>query len=451
MNTLTVQPSRSPLDGEVIVPGDKSISHRAVMFGALAGGRVRVTGLGDGADNKGTARAFRQLGVAIAPDAGALAIDGVGLRGLRAPAGALDCGNSGTTIRLLVGLLGAQPFEVVMTGDESLRRRPMRRVTDPVSRMGARFEGAAGAKPGELYPPLRSLGAAGGVHGIDYTLPVASAQIKSAVLLAAMYGDGPTAVREPGPSRDHTERMLRYLGCPVRAGADAGPGVTVLDPTGWDGALAARPIAVPGDPSSAAFLVVAALVAGARRVVVRGVCVNDTRTGFLDVLAAMGARVALEARDDSGAEPVADLVVEGAAAGLRAVEVAGDVVVRAIDELPILAVAAARADGVTWFRDAAELRVKESDRIATTAAMLRAFGVEVEERPDAFAVHGVPDRPLAAGEVDAAGDHRIAMAGAVAALVADAPSRITDAANVATSFPGFVRAMNELGAILESY
>jgi 3-phosphoshikimate 1-carboxyvinyltransferase len=427
------------------VPGDKSISHRAVIFGALASGRVEVSGLGDGADNRGTARAFAAMGVAIDARAGGLGIAGVGLDGLRAPATALDVGNSGTTIRLLSGLLCAQPFGAALTGDDSLQRRPMRRVIDPLARMGAVIDGTPGARPGELYPPLRIAPAPGGLRGIDYALPIASAQVKSALLLAGLYAAGPTRLVEPGPSRDHTERMLAYLGAPVRS--EPG-GVTVLDPRDWDRRLAARPFDVPGDPSSAAFLVAAALVAGAAEVRVLRVCVNPTRVGFIDALLAMGVVVELANRAEAGGEPVADLVVRGPSPALRAAELGGDLVVRCIDEIPVLAVVAAMGEGTTWFRDAAELRVKESDRIATTAAMLRAFGVEAIERADALGVVGRGGARLLPARVDAVGDHRIAMSAAIAALAATGETVIDDVACVATSYPAFVADLTALGAEL---
>ncbi len=445
VSTYLVKPAAGPLGGTVSVPGDKSLSHRAVIFGSLASGQVRVRGLGDGADNRGTARAMAALGVPMAAAEGGLLIDGVGVRGLRAPATTLDCGNSGTAMRLLIGLLAAQPFASELTGDESLRGRPMRRVIDPLAAMGAVITGLPGKRAGDVYPPLR-LAPAGGLRGLDYALPMASAQVKSAILLAALYAEGATQLVEPGPSRDHTERMLRYLGAPVVS--EAG-GRTSFDPGAWDGSLAARPLDIPGDPSSAAFLVAAALVAGSRdEVRVRGVCVNETRTGFLDALAAMGADVALEDAGEACGEPIADLVVRGPRRGVAGTEVGGELLVRCLDEVPVLAVVAAMGEGTTWFRDAAELRVKESDRIATTAAMLRAFGVEVIEEPEAFAVVGRAGAPLAAAHVDAAGDHRIAMAAAVAALAADGDTRIDDVDNVATSYPGFPAAMASLGAEL---
>jgi len=435
-----VQPASGPLSGTVAAPGDKSLGHRAVSFGSLCNGAVEVRGLGSGADNRGTARAMAQMGVPMRESGGALVIDGVGLRGLSAPSGSVDCGNSGTTMRLLCGLLAAQSFESVLVGDASLSKRPMRRVVDPLHRMGAHIDGERA--PLSIHPPPS------GLRGIDYALPVASAQIKSALLIAALYADGATRVAEPGPSRDHTERMLRYLGVPVISEADR---VTVLDPISFAGELEAAPIEVPGDPSSAAFVVAAALLVGARDVRVGRVCVNPTRTGFLDALSAMGAQVVLDRREESCGEQVSDLVVSSSApALLGSTTIGGDLIVRSIDEVPILAVLAATADGATWFRDAGELRVKESDRIATTAAMLRAFGVEVDEEQDAFCVHGRAGAPLSAGHVDAAGDHRIAMAATVAALIADGPSRIDDVANVATSFPGFVEAMGSLGASIEA-
>ena len=284
----------------------------------------------------------------------------------------------------------------------------------------------------------------GALKGIDYTSPVASAQVKSAILLAGLYAEGATTVREPGSSRDHTERMLTYLGAPLTVPE---PHTVVLDPSGWTTGLAAKPIVVPADPSSAAFILIAALVAGVERVSVPSTCINPTRTGFLDAIGAMHGLVEREMMNNDGSEPIANLVISrGAGDALRATHVGGDLTVRSIDELPILAVLAAFADGETTFADAAELRVKESDRIATTCAMLRQFGVDCEEKPDGLIVSGQRDRTLTAARVDAAGDHRIAMAGAVAALRADGPSRIDDVANVDTSFPGFAQLMQSIGA-----
>jgi 3-phosphoshikimate 1-carboxyvinyltransferase len=442
---LIVEPATHPLSGTIAVPGDKSIGHRALLFSLLSATPVRVLGLGDGADNGRSARAVTQLGGTITRDGAALVIRGTGLAAMRAPAAAIDCGNSGTTIRLLCGLLAGQRFATTVFGDESLSRRPMRRVVEPLAAMGAVIAGtSAGAGAHDLVPPLTIGPAPGPLTAIDYALPMASAQVKSAILLAGLSADGVTAVTEPGPTRDHTERMLAYLGAPLTtAGRRA-----VVDTRGWDRRLAGDGFEVPGDPSSSAFLVAAALLAGAREVRLPGICVNPTRTGFLDAIAAMGGSVAQIDPRDAGPEPVADLVVRGPAHGLHATEIAGDLAVRAIDELPVLAVLAARARGTTTVRDAGELRVKESDRIATTCTMLRAFGIACEPRPDGFVVEGRPDRPLTAARVAADGDHRIAMAAAVAALVADGPSQIDDADNVATSYPGFVAALRQLGATI---
>lgn len=440
---LTVEPALRPLSGTIAIPGDKSIGHRALLFSLLSATPVRVRGLGDGADNGRSARAITALGATIARDGAALVIRGTGLDGMSAPGAAIDCGNSGTTIRLLCGLLAGQRFQTTLFGDESLSRRPMRRVIEPLAKMGATITG-----DGEIdaTPPLTIGAAAGPLRAIDYALPMASAQVKTAILLAGLYADGATAVTEPGPSRDHSERMLAYLGAPL---ASAGTR-TVIDTRGWDRRLAGEGFEVPADPSSSAFLVAAALLAGAGEVRLPGVCVNPTRTGFLDAIAAMGGVVTQEAPRGDGPEPVADLVVRGAAPQLRATEIAGDLAVRAIDELPILAVLAARARGTTTVRNAEELRVKESDRIATTCAMLRAFGVACEPRPDGFVIEGDPDRPLRAARVEADGDHRIAMAAAVAALVAEGSSQIDDADNVATSYPGFAAALTRLGAAIAS-
>ncbi len=449
MTAFVIEPAKKPLLGYAEVPGDKSISHRSLLFGALCQEPVRVRGLGAGGDNRGTARALRAMGVDIRTEDGAggepeTVVTGVGLRGLKAPEAAIDCGNSGTTMRLLCGLLAPQPFAVTLTGDESLTGRPMRRVVGPLSEMGARITGATGAKPDDIYPPLHIDAPDGPLAAIDYRLPMASAQVKSAVLLAGLYADGLTRVTEPGATRDHTERMLGHMGAPI---AVRGGGVIELDTRGWDGALRSDPIEVPADPSQAAFVLAAALMAGVERVTVARVCLNPTRTGFLDALAEMNVLVEREGMRLGGAEPVADLSVSrGVGDHLNATEIGGELSVRSIDELPILAVVAARAAGVTHIRDAAELRVKESDRIAATCGLLRALGCEVEERPDGFSIEGVPERRFTPARVHAGGDHRIAMAAAVAGLAASGPVRVDGAECVATSFPSFIEVMNRLGA-----
>jgi 3-phosphoshikimate 1-carboxyvinyltransferase len=439
---LIVQPATRPLDGEVTVPGDKSIGHRALLFSLLSETPVLVLGLGDGADNGRSANAITALGAKVTSKAGKIEIAGTGLDGMTAPSAPVDCGNSGTTIRLLCGLLAGQSFPTTLFGDESLSKRPMRRVIEPLSQMGATITGqGTGA---DVIPPLTVGPARGRLRAIDYRLPMASAQVKTAILLAGLYADGATSVTEPGPSRDHSERMLAYLGAPLTVRGRT----TTIDTRGWNRKLAGSAFEVPGDPSSSAFLVAAALVAGAREVRLPYICINPTRTGFLDAIAAMGGQVALEDERDSGPERVATLVVRGPARELRATEIAGDLAVRSIDELPILAVLAARARGTTRVRDAEELRVKESDRIATTFAMLRGFGIACEVQPDGFTVEGRPDRALDPARVHAAGDHRIAMAAAVAGLVASGETIIDDADNVATSYPGFDAAMQLLGATI---
>jgi len=441
---LTIEPATRSLGGTITIPGDKSIGHRALLFSLLSATPIRVLGLGDGADNGRSARAIAALGARIHRDGDALVIHGTGLDGMRAPDAPIDCGNSGTTIRLLCGLLAGQRFATTLVGDDSLSRRPMRRVIEPLARMGAKITGKPlGIVPGYDYTPPLVVGPVDGpLTPINYTLPMASAQVKTAVLLAGLAADGETSVIEPGPSRDHSERMLAYLGAPLTTSGR----VTVIDTTSWDRKLAGAGFEVPADPSSSAFLVVAALVAGADEVRLPNVCINPTRTGFLDAIAAMGGQVSLEHHRDAGPEPVADLVVRGGPAQLRGTEIAGDLSVRSIDELPILAVLAARASGTTTVRDASELRVKESDRVATTCAMLRSFGVECEERDDGFVVQGRPDGPLSPGHVHADGDHRIAMAAAVAGLVASGTTIVDDADNVATSYPGFAAALRTLGA-----
>jgi 3-phosphoshikimate 1-carboxyvinyltransferase len=438
---LRVRGPAGALAGDVRVPGDKSIGHRAVLFSAIAHGHATVRGLSGGEDNRSTISALRALGVAITDVApGTVTVDGRGLEGLRAAADALDCGNSGTSIRLLSGVLASRPFASRLVGDQYLHARPMRRVLGPLEQMGAVVRGAAGKKAGEAYPPLDigPLAPPRRLRGITYQSPVASAQVKSAILLAGLAADGPTTVVEPERSRDHTERMLGFLGAPLTVEDLA----VTLDPRGWDGRLVARDLEVPGDLSSAAFLLGAAAVRPGSRVVVRAVGVNPTRTGVIDALARMGASIARADERLVGGEPVADLVCTGGRLG--AIEIAGELAVRAIDELPLLAAVAAHAEGETRIRDAAELRVKESDRIAATAAMLRALGVEVEEHPDGLTVRG--GRGVRAGVVDSHGDHRIAMAGAVCALGAAGETVIDDTRNVATSFPGFAAALAAVGA-----
>jgi 3-phosphoshikimate 1-carboxyvinyltransferase len=423
-------PARS-LRGEVCVPGDKSVSHRAVMLSALAGGTSRIRGFLEGEDTRATARIFAQMGVRIdAPAPGERVVHGVGLRGLRPPEGTLDCGNSGTAMRLLCGVLAGQAFDSVLTGDASLSRRPMGRVTEPLSVMGARIETTEAGTP-----PLRVHGGCE-LRGIDYASPIASAQVKSAVLLAGLYAEGETFVTEPRPTRDYTERMMHAFGWPVTFG----PCRARLS---GGHALHATDIVVPADFSSAAFFIVAASVVPGSELVLRNVGVNPRRTGLLHVLRAMGASIVEQAPRCAGGEPIADLIVRHSP--LRGVDVPVAHVADMIDEFPALFVAAACADGVTTIRGAEELRVKESDRIAAMAAGLRALGGRVEETPDGAAIEGTR---LHGGTVESHCDHRIAMAFTVAGAVADGAIMIRDCANVATSFPGFVESANGCGLAL---
>jgi len=416
-----VASSGTALTGSIRVPGDKSVSHRAVMLGAIAEGTTRVRGFLEGEDTRATARVFSQLGVRIeAPSAGERIVHGVGLHGLRATDAALDCGNAGTGMRLLTGLLAAQSFDSTLIGDESLSKRPMHRVIDPLATMGAQIDG----EPGGL-PPLRIRGGRS-LQGVDITTPVASAQVKSALLLAGLYAEGETVVREPHPTRDYTERMLAALGWPI----EFAPGFARLS---GGHRLTAIDVDVPADFSSAAFFIVAATLVPGSELRLEAVGMNPRRTGLLAALRAMGADIREENRQEQGGEPVADLVVRHAP--LRGIEVPVEIVPDMIDEFPILFVAAACARGRTVVRGAAELRVKESDRIATMAAGLRALGIQLEETPDGAVIEG---GRLQGGSVDSHGDHRIAMSFAVAAQLAEGEVRIDDVANVATSFPGFV-------------
>ncbi|ROU05860.1 3-phosphoshikimate 1-carboxyvinyltransferase [Lysobacter enzymogenes] len=408
------------LRGSIRVPGDKSVSHRAVMLGALAEGVTRVTGFLEGEDTRATARVFERLGVRIeTPSASERIVHGVGLHGLRGSDAPLDCGNAGTGMRLLAGALAGQAFDSVLIGDASLSKRPMRRVTEPLAAMGARIDSEDGG-----LPPLRIHGGRA-LRGIEYTLPVASAQVKSALLLAGLYAQGETVVREPHPTRDYTERMLAAFGWPI----EFSPGHARLS---GGHALRATDVAVPADFSSAAFFLVAASVVPGSELSLEAVGMNPRRTGLLSALRLMGADIVEENPRSEGGEPVADLRVRHAR--LRGVEVPQALVPDMIDEFPALFVAAAVAQGRTVVSGAAELRVKESDRIATMAAGLRALGVAIEETPDGAIIDG---GGLSGGAVESHGDHRIAMSFVVAAQLATGEVRIGDVANVATSFPGF--------------
>jgi 3-phosphoshikimate 1-carboxyvinyltransferase len=408
-----------PLRGTVRVPGDKGISHRALIFGALAEGRSHITGLAGGDDVRRTRRALRDLGVRVTGSGAHATVTGRGVGGLVEPTRVLDCGNSGTSIRLLTGLLAGRPFLSVLTGDASLVTRPMARIAEPLRAMGAHIDG----RDGGTRAPLVVRG--GSLAGTQHSLAVASAQVKTALVLAGLQAEGTTLVSEPAPSRDHTERMLGALGAPLRRVDERAVEVTRGAPHPFE-------LAVPGDPSSAAFWVVAAALTPGSEVTVEGVALNPARIGFVDVLCRMGAAITVEHTGDVLGEPVGALHVTGGP--LHATVVEGVEIPWVIDEIPVLAVAATFAEGVTEFRDAGELRVKESDRIATVAAMLGAFGAGVETTTDGFSVRG--GRPVPA-RVESHGDHRIAMAAAVAALALDGETTITGWRATATSYPEF--------------
>jgi 3-phosphoshikimate 1-carboxyvinyltransferase len=417
------------LRGRAQVPGDKSISHRALMLAAIAHGDSEIRGLLPGADVIATLEALRAFGVDIEFTPGAVTrVHGRGPQALSAPTASVDLGNSGTSIRLLTGLCAGLGLPVTFTGDESLRSRPMRRVAEPLRRMGARIECS------EAGTPPVTVGAGRRLRGIDYTLPVASAQLKSAVLLAGLHAEGRTCVTEPAATRDHSERMLRQFGADLRI-----EGLRVCVTPGAP--LAGSSLTVPGDLSSAAFFLVGAAIAQGSDVELTNVGVNPTRTGILECLAAMGASaLCTPVAADAGAEPRADLRLQSAP--LRGIVVEPALVPRTIDEFPALLIAAACAEGTTSVTGAAELRVKESDRIAGMAAGLTALGVANEPIPDGIIVHG---GRLRGGTVDSLGDHRLAMAFAIAALRAEGPIEILHCNNVATSFPGFAALAGGLG------
>ncbi len=430
MSSVRIARAGAGLRGAVEVPGDKSIAHRALMLGSIADGDTILHGFPGGADNLATLAACRQLGVQIDERGSEIRIHGRGWRGVAQPTRTLDCGNSGTTMRLLAGLLAGRPFASRLDGDASLRHRPMRRVLDPLGKMGAniRAEGAAGSAP---------LAIDGGVlHPATHELAVASAQVKSALILAALQAEGETIIAEPARSRDHTERMIRAFGGRLEV---QGQRVAVFGPQ----QLRGTSVVLPGDLSSAAFLIVAALVVPGSDLELRSVGLNPTRTGILDVLAAMGADLEVSHTPAAGSdEPRGTIRVRSAA--LRGTRIAGEMLVRAIDEFPILCIAAACATGRTEFADAAELRVKESDRIATMTEVLRTLGASVEERPDGLIVEGPVG--FGGGRIASGGDHRVAMAATVAGLISRTGVTIEDAACADVSFPGFYDTVARLTA-----
>jgi 3-phosphoshikimate 1-carboxyvinyltransferase len=428
--TYVVQPG-GKLQGRLRVPGDKSVSHRSIMFGALAEGTTRVSGFLQGEDSLNTLRAFRAMGVQITdPTAqGEVTIQGVGMHGLKAPSKPLYMGNSGTSMRLLTGLLAGQSFDTVLEGDASLTKRPMKRVTEPLTKMGARIDSIDG------YPPLRIKGG-NPLRGIEYAMPMASAQVKSCLLLAGMYAQGQTTVIEPAPSRDHTERMLTAFGYPVQR---EGGRIQI----NGGGRLQASAIPVPADISSAAFFMVGASIATEGEVVLEQVGINPTRIGVIEILRLMGANIELGAQRMAGGEPVADIRIRPAQ--LRGIEIPEELVPLAIDEFPVLFVAAACAKGTTVLRGAEELRVKESDRIQVMADGLQTLGIKAQPTPDGIVIEG---GKLGGGEIQSHGDHRIAMAFSMASLRASQTIVIHECLNVNTSFPGFVQLAGSAGVAI---
>jgi 3-phosphoshikimate 1-carboxyvinyltransferase len=427
----TVSPARR-LRGSIELPGDKSISHRVAILNAIAQGEARVENFQGGADCLATLRCLRALGVKIDWDGeGTLRIEGGGRFGLRESADVLNAGNSGTTMRLLAGLLAGQPFFSVLTGDASLRSRPMERVVEPLRAMGTRIQGRAGGS----RPPLAIEG--GSLRGIRYRLPVASAQVKSALILAALYGKGETVLVEPAPSRDHTERMLRAMGVAVLGGE--GDGLRISPPQRELTPLSLR---VPGDISAAAFWMVAAAAHPDAEIRLTGVGVNPGRSGIIDALASMGASIAVEAERVWGCEPVADIVVRSSS--LRGTVIEGSLIPRLIDEIPVLAVAACLAQGETVVREAGELRLKESDRIRTTVRELRRLGASIQELADGMVIRGVGS--LKGGECSSHGDHRLAMTLAVAGLTAQGETTVRGAEASSVSYPGFWHHLEELSS-----
>lgn len=435
---LGVSSEQAAISGIIRVPGDKSISHRSIMFGSLAEGTTHVSGFLEGADALATLQAFRDMGVDITdPVDGELRIQGVGMHGLEEPVNALDLGNSGTSMRLLAGLLAGQSFDLTMIGDESLSKRPMERVAKPLRQMGAVVETAEGGKP-----PMKLKGRAS-LKAIDYKLPMASAQVKSCVLLAGMFAEGETRVEEPAPTRDHTERMLNGFGYEVKTDGNV---VTLKG----GGKLTACNIDIPSDISSAAFFLVAAAIGRGSKVTLTHVGINPTRTGVIDILKLMGAKISLLDQRDVGGEPVADIEIEGG--DLQGISVPENLVPLAIDEFPAIFVAAACANGTTVVTGAEELRVKESDRIQAMIDGLLLLGVNCEATEDGAIIHGVGSEGVMVAqnggdlvEIDCHHDHRIAMSFAIASLRSATPIEVPNCDNILTSFPNFAELANSLG------
>ena len=428
MKSITIKKSKS-LKGEITVPGDKSISHRAIMLGSIAEGNTTIKGLLKGEDNMATLKAFRQMGVRIDEhENGTVAIQGKGLHGLTEPQDVIDAGNSGTTIRLLTGLLSGQNFFSVITGDQYLRKRPMKRVVEPLAQMGAKIFGRENGNKA----PLAIIGSK--LKGITYNSPVASAQVKSAILLAGLYADGGTTVTEPTISRDHTERMLKYFGVKIEQKA-----TSVSISSGQK--LLGKEIVVPGDISSAAFFMVAALITDGSELLIKNVGINPARTGIIDILKKMGGQLDILDKREVTGEPVGDILVKSSR--LKGIEIKGEIIPRAIDELPIAAVAAAFAEGTTTIKDAKELKVKETDRIESMTSELRRIGVKVTPLPDGMTIEG-GKRPMGNDSCNSWGDHRVAMSMIVAGLSSGKGITISNTDCIDTSFPGFMELLESV-------
>jgi len=426
---IIIKPTKG-IKGEITVPGDKSISHRALIVASIADGNTRIKGLLKGEDNMATLKAFKQMGIIIDELGEDVVVHGKGLRGLKEPEDFIDAGNSGTTIRLLTGLLSGQEFFSVLTGDQYLRKRPMKRVVEPLSLMGAKIFGREKGNKA----PLAIVGSK--LKGITYNSPVASAQIKSAILLAGLYADGMTTVTEPTLSRDHTERMLAYFGAEVER---SGTAVSIAGGQ----KLSGKDIEVPGDISSAAFFIVATLITKDSELLIKNVGINPTRTGIIDILKKMGGQLEILDKSEVSGEPVGDIIAKSSK--LKGIEISGDIIPRAIDELPVVAVAAAFAEGTTKIRDAKELRVKESDRIGTMAANLGELGITTTEYEDGMDIIGGRTRTMSGSVFNSHGDHRVAMSMIVAGLATEGEMRVWDTECIDTSFPGFVKKLSDLG------
>ena len=407
------------IDGRITVPGDKSISHRAVMFASISDGRSVIDGFLFGEDCLSTIACFRQLGIPIHINGSQVVVEGKGMHGLSEPEDILDAGNSGTTMRLMTGILSGQSFLSIMTGDDSLRKRPMDRISVPLKRMGASINGRKGGKLAPLVIEGKQL------TGIDYTLPVSSAQIKSAVLLAGLYADGETTIREDVVSRDHTERMLEFFG----ANITKNKGKVTIKPSELKG----QNIKVPGDISSAAFFMAAAAAIPGSSLVIEGVGINETRSGIIDVLKEMGAKIHIENITNSGGEEVGDIHIEGEE--LKGVNITKEIVPRLIDEIPVIAIIASRAQGITTITGAEELKVKETNRISTMVSEMNKVGIEVKELPDGMEIVGGGN--IVGGTVESHGDHRVAMAMAVCGLFAEEPIKVMGNECIDISFPNF--------------